>query len=70
MIRSNNFKYCVYHQGARRESLVDMKNDPGEMKNLADVQQYKNVLNEHRNYLKRWIKDSGDQEGKALLLDE
>ena len=69
MIRSKDFKYCVYHEGKRRESLVDMKNDRGEMKNLADVEQYKKVLDEHRRYLKRWIEESSDLEAKPLVRD-
>ena len=69
MIRSEDFKYCVYHEGKRRESLVNMKSDPGEMKNLAEAEQYKNVLNEHRRYFKRWIDESGDLEAKSLLKD-
>ena len=35
MLRSSQYKYVVYASGARREMLVDMLADPGEMKNLA-----------------------------------
>jgi arylsulfatase A-like enzyme len=31
MLRSQRFKYCAYDEGKRRESLVDMQTDPGEM---------------------------------------
>lgn len=36
MIRSSRYKYCIYNQGRRRESLVDMENDPGETINIID----------------------------------
>ena len=28
MVRSERFKYCVYTEGERRESLVEMERDP------------------------------------------
>jgi len=36
----------------RQESLVDMKNDPGEMKNLAKDPAYRKVLQQHRQHLR------------------
>jgi arylsulfatase A-like enzyme len=69
MIRSERYKYCVYTGGAIRESLVDMRNDPEEMKNLASLPEYKNALIEHRGYLDRWIEESGDTEAKTLAVD-
>jgi arylsulfatase A-like enzyme len=68
MVRSQRFKYCVYNEGTVRESLVDMQNDPGEMKNLASAPQFKDVLNEHRKYLKDWIEKSGDREANAFAI--
>ena len=69
MIRSERYKYCVYTEGAIRESLVDMQNDPGEMKNLASLPEYKNALIEHRRYLDRWIEESGDTEAKTFAVE-
>ena len=69
MIRSERYKYCVYTGGAIRESLVDMRNDPEEMKNLASLPEYKNALIEHRGYLEQWIEESGDTEAKTLAVD-
>ena len=66
MIRSERFKYCVYDSGTNRESLVDMKNDPGEMKNLASDPEYKEALAQHRRHLNDWIRQSGDAEARAL----
>jgi arylsulfatase A-like enzyme len=53
MVRSAQYKYCIYSEGERRESLVDMKNDPTEMVNLAQDPQHQNVLKRHRSYLKQ-----------------
>lgn len=68
MIRSDRFKYCVYPEGEIRESLVDMQTDPGEMKNLASLPEYQEVLNRHRRYLAQWIEESGDKEAKAFAV--
>ncbi len=54
MIRSKQYKYCVYDFGERRESLIDMENDPGEMQNLAGDPKFAEVLQQHRNYYLEW----------------
>ena len=68
MLRSKRFKYCVYNDGDIRESLVDLKNDPGEMKNLASLPGYKDVLNQHRNYLQEWIEESDDRQARTFAI--
>jgi arylsulfatase A-like enzyme len=66
MIRTRNFKYCVFLK-TKEESLVDLKNDPGEMRNLAHDQQFKEVLAEHRRLLSEWAKISNDEEGLKYI---
>jgi hypothetical protein len=61
MVRSARFKYCVYSEGERRESLIDMLSDPGEMKNLALDDRYRSVLEQHRAYLAEWCRKHGDE---------
>jgi choline-sulfatase len=61
MVRSDRYKYCVYSEGQRRESLVDMENDPGEMKNLAQEAAYRKTLKQHRQYLVDWCRQYGDE---------
>ena len=63
MLRSRRFKYCVDNSDGNSESLCDMKNDPGEMKNLANDPKFRNVLMEHREFLKEWNKLSDDKHG-------
>ena len=60
MLRSRRYKYCVYNLGEQRESLVDMQNDPGEMVNLAEDEQHRGVLNQHRRYLVDWCRANQD----------
>jgi len=67
MIRSARFKYCAYESGVPRESLVDLEADPGESKNLASDDDYREVLLQHRRLLQEWIEKSGDTEGKSFL---
>jgi hypothetical protein len=44
----------------RQESLVDMQNDPGEMKNLAKDSAYEEVLQQHRAYLEEFCRKHND----------
>jgi arylsulfatase A-like enzyme len=60
MLRSDDYKYVALDKGTQREQLTDMKNDPGEMKNLALDPAYRDVLVEHRKYLAEWIKLTDD----------
>ncbi len=61
MLRTHRFKYCVYDSGRHREQLIDLQRDPGEMKNLAEVDDYKDVLDKHRRLLRNWIEKTGDR---------
>ena len=60
MLRTEDFKYVVLDTGLLREQLIDMKNDPGEMKNLVSDPAYKEVLLEHRDHLREWINLTND----------
>jgi hypothetical protein len=44
-----------------------MKNDPGEMKNIASDAQFKDVLAEHRAILADWVRLSEDKEGEQFV---
>jgi len=44
----------------RQESLIDMQNDPGEMKNLAKDPAYQEVIKHHRAYLAEFCRKHGD----------
>ena len=58
----------MYDSGTLRESLVDMNDDPGEMKNLATLPEFSELVPQHRRYLLQWIEDSHDKEAKAFAL--
>ncbi|MDT8303999.1 MAG: sulfatase-like hydrolase/transferase [Sedimentisphaerales bacterium] len=61
MLRTDRFKYCIFASGENREQLTDLKNDPGEMRNLAGIEQYNGVLDTHRWLLRRWIESTDDK---------
>ena len=67
MVRSHRYKYCLYSLGRRREFLVDMVNDPGEMRNLAQSADFTSVLREHRDYLARFAEEHKDETARAML---
>lgn len=60
MLRTDDYKYVALDRGKIREQLIDMKNDPGEMKNLAMDPEFRNVLEKHREYLQEWVKLTKD----------
>jgi arylsulfatase A-like enzyme len=62
MIRTKNFKYIIYDNGDKREQLLDMEKDPGEMNNLVYNKKYKGQLKEHRDLLVQWAKETNDTE--------
>jgi choline-sulfatase len=57
MLQTARFKYCIYDSGRHREQLIDLKNDPGEMENLAENPGFKEVLDKHHRLLRKWIKN-------------
>ena len=61
MLRTDRFKYVVYESGEHREQLIDLANDPGEMKNLAETPEFQDVLNDHRRRLRRWVEETDDE---------
>jgi choline-sulfatase len=67
MVRSHRYKYCLYSLGKRREFLVDMVNDPGEMRNLAQSEDFTSVLREHRDYLARFAEEHKDEMARTML---
>jgi choline-sulfatase len=78
MVRTERLKYCVYDSGRGRETLVDLRGDPGEMKNLAALGDYRVELNRHRRLLAEWTHRHKDAiarpyliapEGEAACLD-
>jgi len=66
MIRTRRFKYCVFLK-TREESLVDLENDPGEMRNVVDNPKFRDVLAEHRKFLENWSKLSRDEDASKYV---
>ncbi len=69
MLRTDRYKYCLYSEGRERESLVDMKTDPGEMVNQASNPDFKRVLNRHRRHLKEFAEQHGDTVALGMLQE-
>ncbi|MDP6545075.1 MAG: sulfatase-like hydrolase/transferase [Phycisphaerae bacterium] len=67
MIRSQRYKYCAFAIADKKELLVDMENDPGEMRNLVDDPKSQKVLTEHRRLLADWSKLSGDKDASKYV---
>ncbi|MCU0915722.1 MAG: sulfatase-like hydrolase/transferase [Planctomycetes bacterium] len=67
MLRTDRFKYCLYDSGERREQLTDLQDDPGEMKNLAEVPACKTNLDQHRRRLRDWVQKIDDRIAATYL---
>jgi choline-sulfatase len=70
MVRGARYKYCVYDSGARRETLVDLAADPGEMTNLVSSPQHRRELDLNRRVLREWTDRVDDRIGRAYLIPE
>lgn len=55
MVRTDGFKYVTYKDDPV-EQLFDVKNDPGETRNLAFESSHASTLEEHRELLREWEK--------------
>lgn len=55
-VRTPQYKYVLYEAGKNREMLYDMKNDRGEMCNLAIESKYREIVKQHRALLVEWMK--------------
>lgn len=62
MVRAGKFKYSVYDFGEHRESLFDLENDPGEMRNLSRNPSYHAELERMRGYLSDFAAKTNDHE--------
>jgi arylsulfatase A-like enzyme len=60
VIRYRNFKYVLYSYGKNNEQLFDLKNDPGEMVNLALSGKNEEMRNFLRTNLLFWMKEKKD----------
>lgn len=60
MLRTGQYKYCVYDVGENREQLFDMNADPGEMHNLAVRPEHLDILGQHRRTLMDWAAETKD----------
>jgi len=69
-IRDHRYKYSVYERGANRETLIDLKTDPGEMKNLIDAPELADQCNEFRSRLAQWCNRIDDRIAKPFLVRE
>ena len=67
MVRSQRYKYCIYSEGERRESLVDMEADPDEMVNLAGDAEHADALEQHRGVLRAFAEQHQDQMALQML---
>ena len=70
LVRTERYKYCVYSQGDRRESLVDLQTDPGETKDLARDPGHRQTLLEHRALLAKFAKEHNDPLAASLLAND
>lgn len=70
ILRTARFKYAVYDRGERREMLVDLENDPGEMHNLALEPAHHDDLVRHRKLLKEWYQKNGEKLDERYIISD
>ena len=65
-LRTPEFNYHVWSQGAHREQLFDAVKDPGETRNLAADPAYAGQLERHRRLFAEWLKATDDTYGRQV----
>lgn len=60
MITDGNYKYIVYSYGQNPEQLFNLQNDPGEMTDLSEYENYGNIKRNLRKKLREWMDETGD----------
>ena len=60
MLRNKWFKYWIYNQGEQRETLYDLRNDPGETVNIVGDPKFKGELEKCRHELTEWAEKYND----------
>lgn len=68
MVCSGRFKYCVYQSGQRREQLVDLECDPGEMSNRAGDAALSEELTRHRQFMREWVATNQDRFASGYVI--
>ncbi len=59
MIRTKDWKLILHFEESSKNELYDLKNDPGELKNLYDNESYSNIQKQLESRLKEWISRTG-----------
>lgn len=69
VVRSERYKYVLYDKGRCREQLFDMRNDRGEMRNLAVEKDFDGVLQQHRDQLAQWMRKYQIRRTRPKIFD-
>ena len=65
---SKEYKYVLYSWGKHREQFFDLKNDPHEMNNLVGLKSHSNKIDEYRQKLLDWCKETKDTKFLRKLI--
>ncbi len=60
MVRGPRYKYIKYNRGENPEMLFDLKNDPGELRNLAKDASFSKIIEDHRAMFREWKERTSD----------
>lgn len=63
MVRTEGWKYVVFHEGRNNEQLFDLSADPGELVDRSNTAAVSDILQAHRDHLLEWCAETGDQFG-------
>lgn len=70
LVVTDRFKYAVYSEGMRRDSLFDLENDPGEMKNLVKEPDFEKEVKRHRRLLTKFDGQYDDPLSSRLIEND
>ena len=68
LVRSERYSYGIYSNG--EEQLYDIIDDPGEMKNLAGQEAYRETVDLHKKMLLTWMEETDDPFRQHLVHED
>lgn len=66
MVRTKQYKYMSFPGNSPAEMFFDMKDDPGEMKNLAGQEAQAGEIERHRKLLATWREETGEAKSEPI----
>jgi arylsulfatase A-like enzyme len=67
IVRTDRWKFCLNWRPRDLDELYDLRNDPGEMHNLAYEPEYAGVIEDMRRMIAEWLEETDHPFGELIM---